>query len=637
MSTTWLWLLGAAGILYLVKVAIVMIPRLKVAALKRSRTMSYVWFSLCLVIISAIAWKGIRLSYDIFLNEDTFTIIAPFTIAGNTDKADTEGLALALALQAKLKTITAELDNVLSVLAAQTQAVTAKETTPQLADAGSETSRATAQVSATSTPLSLPQGVLQPLNIEAKIAGIEVGGIISWIYQRAADRGALKFAVTKAEGKATVAGQLNRAGTVFISETVSASSDSIISAVAYSIFHDHLRQKVPEVNALAWADVEILFTTIITISRLKVQTEAGGLPVEQYKQQLKDLQLVLAKVPQWRALLRICAEAARQARELKLATFYLRRVLSMTDKTSESELYQTILADLEKVRDNFGLEYADALNAPDSNPISIFNEALSAHMKLLEVDVPPTTSHPIVAIIGSTPFRDAVGYEFEVINDRNLAADPHLGAYVDTLGLIIKTLAPASKIVFVEARRDDQRDTLSTVDIADTIEDVLKIGARIMVLPFISTVPSQIFPILFNRVASLGCLAFLPAGGNPDAGLPFGINPANALVAIVAATDIGGRRTLFSPNKDILWAPGTQIPTLQGTGVWNISRSAGFAAATAVGVAANVLAAGRSLSPSELLDLLRKSSRVIDPRDGGIGILSQKAALAALAQGRGEP
>jgi hypothetical protein len=28
MSTTWLWLLGAVGILYLVKVAIVMIPKL---------------------------------------------------------------------------------------------------------------------------------------------------------------------------------------------------------------------------------------------------------------------------------------------------------------------------------------------------------------------------------------------------------------------------------------------------------------------------------------------------------------------------------------------------------------------------------------------------------------------------------
>jgi hypothetical protein len=355
MSTTWLWLLGAAGILYLVKVAIVMIPRLKVATLKRSRTMSYVWFGLCLGIISVIAWKGIRLSYDTFLNEDKFTVIAPFTIAGNTDKANTEGRALALALQAKLKTITAEWDKVLSVLAAQTQAVTAEETTPQVDDAGLETSRATPQVSATSTPISLPESVLQPLDIEAKIAGIEVGGIISWIYERVAGRGALTFAVTKAEGKATVSGKLNRAGTVFISETVANNSDSIISAVAYAFVRDQRRQTVRELDALTVADVEKLFTTIIAISQLKVQIEAGGLPVEQYKQQLKDLQLVLAKVPQSRALLRICAEVARQAREPKLATFYLRRVLSITDKTSESVLYQTILADLEKVRDSFGL------------------------------------------------------------------------------------------------------------------------------------------------------------------------------------------------------------------------------------------------------------------------------------------
>jgi hypothetical protein len=306
-------------------------------------------------------------------------------------------------------------------------------------------------------------------------------------------------------------------------------------------------------------------------------------------------------------------------------------------RTSESEFYQTIVADLEKVRDSFGLEYADALNAPDSNPISIFNEALSAHMKLLEVDVRPTVSHPIVAVIGSTPLRDAVGYEFEVINERNLAADLSLGAYVDNLGLIIKTLAPASKIVFVEPRRDNQRNTLSEGDILGAMENVLKIGASITVLPFSSQGPSEDMPSLFNRIASLGCLVFLPLGSNTDTGLPFGIDPANTLVAIVAATDVRGRRTLFSPSKDILWAPGTQIPVFQGIGVWNIGRGTSLAAAMAAGVAANVLAAGSSLSPSELLNLLRKSSRVIDPRDGGIGVLSQKAALAALAQGRGEP
>src|SRR5262249_22986263 len=104
----------------------------------------------------------------------------------------------------------------------------------------------------------------------------------------------------------------------------------------------------------------------------------------------------------------------------------------------------------------------------------------------------------------------------------------------------------------------------------------------------------------------------------------YGAIRLNAFVAaaVVSATDVRGHPIARSPSdvptrKELLWAPGTQIPTLQESGSWSIGGGASYAAAVAAAVAANILAAGKTASAPELLAKLRELSRIVDPRDEG--------------------
>lgn len=594
-----------------------------------------------LLLVAAVLYSMTR-----YLLEGTFSkeysLIAPFTISGGEDKQ--RGLALAAALQAKLTDIERDVQTLNEILRSER--------------ADREVESGLTQDVVESSSLN----VYRKVDLELKFQGVDVGGIFTRALDWFASRRALQVIVAEQDNAAIVSGTLRPDGKSHIyAEIEKATNERIVAAVAYSKLRERLIAEQSNYENLKWGDVEILHNTVVAVADLRGRSEVK---MEQFKPHLQKITDLIAKAPKLDRLLMLGAEIAMKAGEVDTAIAFLDRAAAslsdLRDKLDRTRMRLTEPEDAHEEEGEFNalrkefvrkfnalriqrqralsscaLPFVERLRAGEA-PATVFNEALAAHKALLRIEPVSGPYVPTVAIVGGVPQRERISYAFETKGEW-LVGHSGYDNFADTLGLIVATLAPHAKLLFIplgtKSRARGSGLTPNEDEIQQAIQEAVKADADIVAVPFPFATKQRMLGI---EAVKDKILVVSPAPTKRlQERLSFDLKKASA--AFVASVDVDGRfkSGLLSLDEapisypGALWVPGTRVPRLGADGMWQATYGSSYATATATAVFANLLGALGKTKPEDSVNRVRSTLRYLDPRNPEIGIVDQIAALAA--------
>jgi hypothetical protein len=605
-------------------------------------------FLLATAAIVSVAWYLVAGTFS-----SEYSMIAPFTIAGSDDKQ--RGLALAAALQAKLGDIERDADSINEVFQSER---TERETDSGLSQELVEKSAL---------------NVYRKIDLELKFQGVDVGGIFTRVIDWFASRRALQITVAEQGTSAIVSGSLTPDGSSHVyAEIGSATNERIVAAVAYSKLRERLIANQAGYGSLKWEDVEALHNTIVAAADLRERSEVK---MEQYKPYLKTMTDLIAKAPRLEGLLMLGAEVAMKAGQVDQALAFLdrdratlsdlhdrldsRRPAPGAPATSndddddsfqdlQSEFIQrfnALLVQRQRALSSCALAFVERLHGGAEAPATVFDEAMAQHRKLLRIEpVADPAYTPKVAIVGGVPQRDSVSYGFESVGTTPVARAGY-DNFADTLGMIVSTLAPRAKLLFIplgvhsQARGSTLRPRED--EIGQAVGKAAAANADIVLVPFIYRDDGRAdwLNALQDKV-----LVVTPAPSRAFQETDK-IDAAKLHAAFIGNADVDGRFKLATLDPQevplsypgALWSVGTRIPRLAADGMWEAAYGSGFASATAAAVFANILSKFGKTAPADLVDRVRKTVRQLDIRDPAIGVIDQKAALEGAKSTRSDP
>jgi hypothetical protein len=616
----------------------------------RHYTLTIVVGLVALIIIVSI---GRYLWVGVFGRE--FTSIAPFTISGSDDKQ--RGLALAIALQAKLAELERDSKALDDALRSETED-DAESVTPNQGDSEINS-----------------LNVYRQANFELKFQGVDVGGIFNWVFNSAATQRALQITLAEQGDKAIVSGALRPDGASYVYAGVKSDNERIVAAVAYSKFRERLIAQQPEFEGLDWEDVEQLHHSIMSVVRLRVRSQVTK---DDFAKHNAAIAKLIAKAPRLEPLLVLGAEVAMKAGDAESALAYLDQAKvflsrkrdelerarpedanqpsSDDDTDGDKKVFKDLRRDFvtkynnqviqrQRIISSCALELVEQLNAHKAPPERVFMDALREHKKILRIESVDKKRDVTVAIIGGVPQRELIGYRFATTGAW-YPGKYDLDNLADTVGLIVSTLSPTAKLLFVPLGQKSRGVGLSTIANEEEVEHAVGVAAAanadIVLLPFISYGSSA---IRMKRAETLmkyapGMTIVSPAFSKSVQNQlrSRGVDVLTIPAVFVASVDIDGRFKGATLNLDeepisypgALWAPGTRIPRLTSDAVWQTTYGTPYAAAAATAVIANVAAAvGDKRSAKELVDLIKRSRRYLQQPGSDTGVIDQVGALQA--------
>lgn len=595
-----------------------------------------------LILMAAALYSTARYLLEGTFSKD-YSLIAPFTIAGSDDKQ--RGLVLAAALQAKLADIERDAHTLNEILRS--------EGMEREAESG------VSQEVIESNSLN----VYRRIDLELKFQGVDVGGIFTRALDWFASRRALQVVVAEQDGAAIVSGALRPDGKSHIyAEIDKSTNERIVAAVAYSKLRERLIAEQTGYESLKWGDVEVLHNTLVAVADLRGRSEVK---MEQFKPHLQKITDLIAKAPKLDRLLMLGAEIAMKAGEVDIAIAFLDRTsASLSDlrdrldrlrpqsepaedneDQGDAEFnalrkdfvrrFNALLIQRQRALSSCALPFVERLRTGEA-PATVFNEALAAHKALLRIEPAKMPYAPIVAIIGGVPQREHMSYKFETRGEW-LVGRSGYDNFADTLGLILMTLAPNAKLLFIPlGTKSHARGaglTPNEGEIQLAIRDAVTAGADIVAVPFPFTTKQRSLGI----EAVKGRILVVSPAPTKRLQERYKIDVKQSSVAFVASADVDGRFKLglLSVADEVpvsypgaLWVSGTRIPRLGADGMWQATYGTGYATAAAAAVFANLLGVLGKTAPDEVLNRVRSTVRQLDPHDPGIGIVDQAAALA---------
>jgi hypothetical protein len=592
----------------------------------------------CIVVGSIIGffWTG---------SNSEFSSIAPFTISGSDDKQ--RGMALATAYQAQVT----ELFQHASVLDDILGQDTVADPDTQAPDQNTSESKSL--------------NVYQKLDLDLKFQGVDVGGILSGIVNWLAMRRALQITVAEqSDGDALVSGALTPDGASHIYTKVKG-NEEIVAAVAYSKLRDRLIAQQPDFVALNWSDVRLLHRTILEVTRLRSQKKRAD-----YTEHDANIATLIDKAPDVESLLTFGAEVAMKAGNVDRALAYLDRTRVFLDKAREErdrsrsaaaqhiedgdedhedsgqlgrkflDEYNSLVVQRERVISSNALASVELLNAGTSAE-TVFADAFAKHRDLMKVGAITAKQEITVAIVGGIPQRESIGYKFKSTGNW-VPGKYGLDNYADTLGLIVTTLAPTAKLMFVPlGPRSHSRGlalTVNEAEITQAVEAAVKAKADIVLVPYTAFGGSWKTRVATAKKFSSQALIVSTAPSKLNQCKIIKEDVGAIPAAFVANVDIDGRfkAGLLSSDDSIasypgaIWAPGMRIPRLTSDGTWQTTYGNPFAAATAAAAIANIASGSGIKEPAKLMDAIRGTLQRLDTGPE-IGIVDQVAALKALS------
>jgi hypothetical protein len=256
-------------------------------------------------------------------------VIAPIQVIGQKEENASVGDALANHLRSQLSQITRGLEAAQESLVGEAQ--------PE--DVGSEELTGFAEgLFFAPRSVSIPTALLEPVDINVSVAGVEVGGLLPWLQRELTSSRALTFSVSMEGDRAIVSGDIRPLtnlgdGSLWIEVEPPATPAKIAAQIAYAVIQRKLAaDEKNKVGMLGPEEFRTLVTTIATVARLNRDAKRGlNVKREGFDSLFGPIEQLVTKVPQWYELTLLAAEIADRAGRKDKARQLYRQVKQLAD------------------------------------------------------------------------------------------------------------------------------------------------------------------------------------------------------------------------------------------------------------------------------------------------------------------
>lgn len=578
------------------------------------KALLYVILFLALVTINVWFVRAVSQAY---LRENRPLVIAPFQVIGKDDAAGRQGTALASMLLARLARIRQEMEASETALRMRPE----REVAPTIQ---------TLEVSE-QAPLTVPERLFAPLNINMTVGGVEVGGILSWA-QRALSRDEmLQVAVQYEADRAIAVTHVDGSSRYSLWIESRGSSEQVVSDIAYALTQREFARRIAEVEALDAAEFRILLSTLHRAAELNRQVARGRAARESYASLLPQLEGLTDKAPRWKALVRLAAEIAENGGDAVRAVALYKRELALTDDKDGRR--DDLRARVDRLEGRLAAAVPSSVPAgPGVTTPPTTDSEVKWLLDMLGVDRRAASNLPLLAVLGDPPPPGLLPPErMEVLSvDGKRPApsrDDVSAEYIRTIVQAVQFVTPDARFAFAPIGLRD--GATGTPEILSALNAALERKPAVLLVT-IGPLQGPIYERVFQQAVQAGIIVVIAAGNDADKPAPFADSPLLKSLMVVASVDKDGNRSKFTQHaKGVFWAPGESIVFETRPGKRQARAGTSYSAAVAAGVAIRLLGERPGVPLQTILDTLRETSK--PPRPGAEAVLNLTAALTRLA------
>jgi hypothetical protein len=579
-----------------------------------------------LVLMTANIWYVASI-WKQFFHRSVPEVIAPFRYIGVEDKDEARGRAMAQMLAARLTSLQQEVDEAVSALE-QVEAPKDREASGGAVPPSPDPIQ----------PIRLNARVIEIPKLELKVSGVEVTGLLSWIYRGIAESRAINVIVySPATAKTyTVAVHLDTQGLSDLWVTDIQPDDvSVVEEIALDILRQHAVQnsKLKDAAGLDRKEFRNLIVALRHSASLNYRLNHGVKPIlSEYQAIASELEPLIDRKPEWNALLEMGALAAENGRDLNKALKFSRLQFALF----KADELLTADQKKEKKRIEERITKLEVALKPPSDP-AVKTTNILPDYPLSQIATPRTAVNDSgirIAILGGTPLSrhiKALGSRVEM-GKSEFESDKFMGEHTGDVGIVVRGVAPNATLLFTPMRSFN--GTSSDTDILNALEQSVASKPKVLLFPLrLPRGSEDMWAQVLSRIVD-ETLVVLPAGNaGKDSPAQFDDKDFANRLMVVDAVDAAGNYAVFaSRSEKVLWAPGVSIPITvedaKGNVVTQTMDGTSFSAALAAGVAARVFEESPDLTPAKVIDLLRRTSKPLKPE--GPKVIQLEDALKAL-------
>lgn len=287
-----------------------------------------------LALALAVAWYGHYCYQEIRGTAEV--VIDPLTVVeSGGNRSEDVGGTLALMLQARLESLTEELNDAQQGL----ESAPSSPTDVAVAPVG--------DVRLWTRDVALHTGLLQPVEMKLSVGGVEVGGVLTWLQRRLSNQRTLHFTVYSHGDEAQVFGSiaaLRLEGkevrlVVKGDDGKPPSYDVIVDRLAHEIVRRRLAlDPLNQVRQLRPSEFVTLCGVLVAAADANRRSLTGRPVQNEFVDVLPRITALSDQVPDWPELGYFAAWVADKARDPATASSYYRRVLAKLDATKQGQL-----------------------------------------------------------------------------------------------------------------------------------------------------------------------------------------------------------------------------------------------------------------------------------------------------------
>jgi hypothetical protein len=494
-------------------------------------------------------------------------------------------------------------------------------------------------VRGTPVPVDLPKGLLAPLNVEMKVAGVEVGGVLNWLHRLLTTDNALRLTVQNDSGRAVVSGAWNNGKDTLWLEVAGAAADKpvahdrIATRVAHALVQRQLATRMPELGAFSAEEFEGLLDVFTQAAALNQQATWGGVAPSEFAELFVKAQKLMTRAPRWKELVHFAARLADRSGDTQAALgLYKQALVLQGDKSvlrQDIEMRIAALSDqwVAKVaasrpsqpRDGAGL----AAPGQPASAASVATWPLAA-LGVANQDMARAVR---VGVLGGVPAPGTLPADrFTVVGDAKAgASDKFMADYMRTVVQAVSLVAPKAHFVLVPSA--SKGGMFSESQVVSELLALVEAKPDIVLITF-GPLRGDIYARLFDQLITAGITIVLPAGNSPGQPAAFDGTEVAARLLVVASVAPDGKPSAFSQRGSaVVWAPGENIQLFAAGGGTEARSGTTYSAALAAGVVARLMAADATLrTPAQIVALLTQTAQPL--ATGGPKVLNLSAATA---------
>ena len=571
--------------------------------------------------------------------------IAPIHIVGVEDKDGRAGQALAGMLLARMRHIGAEM------------AATHEQLERPLAERAPTGPGLVLPQDLRSPPLAdLPTGLSEPVNFEMKVAGVEVGGMLSWVHRSLTSDNALQLTLQNGNGEAVVSGTWNEGRDTLWVEVPGAAdklvpNERVVKSVAYALMQRQFERRVPQVSALSPAEFETFVTTMSAAATRHRQAMLGGSFQPEFAALSEKFETLVSRAPNWKELLHFAARVAELGGKVELALDRYKQTLALLDKGSDlrEPIETRVMALTDRLLATAPRPVWSAAGAgPQFMPTpeaaakmaaakleaakleKVEKGAVPWPLKALGVaglDMPETVR---VAVLGGPPTAGTLRAEqFEVVGPSGSSGsepDRMMADYVRNIVQTVLMVAPGAHFIFAHSQSRNGAATEGQILAELALLAKAKPAVALLTL---GPLRSAAYARVFEQMAADGTLVVMAAGNEPQRPMLSLGDALDEQVLIVSSVGPSGKASTFTQRGNhSVWAPGENIPIRSADPRVDTGAGTSYAAALAAGVAARLVAERPKLGPRELRNTLTTTAQ--PQASGGPAVLNLARAREKL-------